>query len=135
MKRKQTGKAVEWQNLKERNITKEEKTNGSPYWNWVEKHSNYEPLEEETEFSRANPDVLEGIEPVYCDPVHSEGLLLDAIYTTLTPKQAQIMSLVLEGYSQVEIARNLEVKQGYVSRVIKVSKEKLKKYFERNGIK
>ncbi len=80
------------------------------------------------EFAQANPDVLGQHDAIVTESEYSEGLIEDTIKSVLTENQAKIMLLLLEGFSQTEIARNLDMKQGYVSRAVTSAKKKLQKY-------
>jgi len=127
VKRKKLGKTINWQKTYERNITKEEKVNGSPYWAWMEKHGQQTEEGDILEFLQANPDMLNNGAVVLDNEVPVISLLEAQL--ALTPKQWEIMRLVLDGFSQTEIVRNLGLKQAYVSKTIKASAKRLQRYF------
>lgn len=127
--RKVTGRTVEWQKVYERNITKDERANGSPYWAWMEKNGPQNEDGEIIEFPKANPDSLGELEPGQTAPVQNNMELRGEMQAALTDKQWAIIERVLDGFSQIEIARELGLNQSQVSKTIKISYEKIRKYF------
>jgi DNA-directed RNA polymerase specialized sigma subunit len=116
-----------------RRTTKEEKISSSPYWTWLEKRGYQADSDDRMlEIKEANPDILG--EYVRSANFLSKEELMDVIKMSLTDKQAEVMRLVLEGFSQTEIASIIGVKQGYISQVIKVSRNKLREYFPEDAI-
>lgn len=105
------------------------KSGDSPYWNWVKDHAPIDSIGERLELPEANPDILPEIVPANLTqfrPIHS----VEHIYSlVLTPKQANIMHLLINGYTEKLIAKRYKISQQTVNTQIKAAKKKLEKYF------
>lgn len=123
-----------------RKITKEEQAAGSPYWGWMAQHGQQTEDGEIIESPLANPDTLaEGVVYESYDEAAQQmqdryALTRRAIKEVLTEKQRHIMMLVIDGFSQEDIARNIGMKQQTVSRYINQSRKKLEEYMQSHGV-
>ena len=52
----------------------------------------------------------------------------EQVLKVMTPKQAKVWGLVLDGYKQHEIAESLEISQAAVSRLVDRGRRRAKKY-------
>ena len=109
---------------------------GSPYWDWMEKHGQRTEDGDIIESPLANPDVLANDEVVPSNTPSQADIdyvtVREGIDSVLTEKERHIMVLVIDGFSQDKIAHNLGIKQQSVSQHIRIARKKLDKYLREN---
>lgn len=101
----------------------------SPYWNWVQMNGGAEP-------AKANPDKLGA------PSLSNEGILF-AVITRLanweakhvfTPQQEKCFMLIINGFKQKQIAKQMRISQGRISKITEAVKEVIQqKYYESGG--
>lgn len=120
-----------------RRMSKEEQAVGSPYWGWLAQHGQQTEDGEIIETPLANPDILadgvtHGIFEENEVQIQREcALTYGAIHKVLTEQQRGIMTLIIEGISQDEIAQDLGLTTQRVGQIIKAARQKLEKYLKK----
>ncbi len=108
------------------------------YWAWMEKHGQQTEDGDILESAYANPDVLANVEVVPVEsPTQSQqeyNNVREAMNKALTNKEKYIMMLLIDGFSQEEIARNLAIKQQAVNHLLNTARIKLEKYLQEKGL-
>jgi DNA-binding CsgD family transcriptional regulator len=128
--RKSFGRVVSWQRTYEINVGKSYCGEASPYWEWYNRNIKPNSEDEKQEYPQANPDVL----PDNTDYEERRSDLQDLIENTvetLSPRELQVFCGLKNGFTEDQIAKQINVSRSMVEKC----RRNIKNKFTKQGIK
>lgn len=128
MKRKKFGRTIVWQRLVDIH-SHPRSGEDSAYWDWVRTHAERNEDGEFEEHPRANPDVLPDVTEEYQRRRDYYQDLIETVSESLSPMQRKVFIGLKNGFTEEEIAGQLNLSRSRVRNL----REQLKNKFTEGG--